>query len=129
VYAPDVKARHTGGASVGSLPPSHRELYWYVSLLRYASKHYGALNFRLVSAAVALGSVLRASVGLMRGRGFEPALTYAKVIQVAGGCLLSGAARLQRPVAGPVSIQAESASEEATPRAGNTTNRNELHVL
>lgn len=129
VYVPAVKARHTGGESVRSLARSCRELYWYVSLLRYASKRYGALSFRLVSSSVAVGAAIRALIGIPRKKGFELAATYAKVIQIAVRCLVSGAAGFERLPFSPCLAEAGAGSGEVTPRAGNTTNRNELHVL
>jgi N-acetylglucosaminyl-diphospho-decaprenol L-rhamnosyltransferase len=39
-YVPRVTARHQGGHSIAGLDWECREVYWYVSLLKYASKHF-----------------------------------------------------------------------------------------
>ena len=90
IYNPAVKARHRGGHSIGSLPGECRELYWYVSLLRYAVKRYRPAAFRAVSAAVMPGALLRAIISLFAGRGAAVAAAYCKVAWFAGGCLASG---------------------------------------
>jgi len=90
IFNPAVRARHRGGHSVKALPGECRELYWYVSLLRYAAKHYRPLSFRAVSAAVAPGALLRAIISLIGGRGAAVAAAYCKVARFAGGCLVSG---------------------------------------
>jgi GT2 family glycosyltransferase len=51
-YRPDVRAAHEGGHSAGRLASAIRFQYWYVSLLRYAEKHFAPARFRIVSAAV-----------------------------------------------------------------------------
>ncbi len=58
-FVPECTAEHKGGHSVGALPLKSRQKYWYVSLLKYGAKHYRTLAFRLLCAAVAVGSVLR----------------------------------------------------------------------
>ena len=42
-YIPSVRATHEGGHSVGKLSPGCRAIYWCVSLLRYAAKHFRPL--------------------------------------------------------------------------------------
>ena len=44
-YVPQVTARHQGGHSIAGLDWACREVYWYVSLLRYASKHFRPARF------------------------------------------------------------------------------------
>jgi GT2 family glycosyltransferase len=121
VYNPAAKAWHRGGHSVRALPGECRELYWYVSLLRYASKHFGALGFRLVSAAVVPGAILRAIASLVAGGGTAMAATYARVMRFAGGCLVSGRlpdlpGPLRRQMAAVSSL---AGSGEVTPGARN----------
>ena len=58
-YRPDVRAAHEGGHSAGKLASVSRFQYWYVSLLRYAEKHFALPQFRLVSAAVLARCVLK----------------------------------------------------------------------
>jgi N-acetylglucosaminyl-diphospho-decaprenol L-rhamnosyltransferase len=89
-YVPQVVALHQGGHSIASLNWECREVYWYVSLLKYASKHFRPRAFRWVSAAVVLGSLLRTAVGVMTQRSFRPITVYAKVGRLAGRSLISG---------------------------------------
>lgn len=121
MYHPAVKARHHGGHSVGALPGECRELYWYVSLLRYASKHFRALGFRLVSAAVVSGVIPRAIASLVAGDGAAMATTYCRVMRFAGGCLVTGAlpdlpGPLRRQIAAVSSL---TGSGQVTPSARN----------
>ena len=92
-YLPQVTARHQGGNSIAKLDESCRELYWYASLLRYASKHFRPYAYRGVSAAVVLGSMFRAVVGVVRWRSLKPVAIYAKVVQIAGAGLFTGRVR------------------------------------
>lgn len=92
-YVPEVAAIHYGGHSVSKLPPACREQYWYVSLLRYASKHFRSRAFRGVSAAVVLGSMVRAVAGVVHWRSLEPLSVYASVMRIAVRCMISGRMR------------------------------------
>ena len=67
-----------------------RQLYWYVSLLRYASKHFRPYAYRGVSAAVVLGSIFRAAIEMVRWRSARPLKVYATVAKVAGRSMISG---------------------------------------
>lgn len=58
-YLPDVRAAHEGGHSAREIASERRFQYWYVSLLRYAEKHFPQAQFRLVSAAVLARCVLK----------------------------------------------------------------------
>lgn len=89
-YVPQVIALHQGGHSIASLDWECREVYWYVSLLKYASKHFRPHAFRCVSAAVVLGSLLRTAIGVMTQRSFRPITVYARVGRLAGRSLISG---------------------------------------
>ena len=89
-YVPEVIARHGGGHSIASMGWGCREVCWYVSLLRYASKHFRPYAFRGVSAAVVLGSMLRAVIEAIHRRSFRPLQVYAKVAQLAWRSLISG---------------------------------------
>jgi len=121
LYEPRAKARHVGGHSVRALPEECRELYWYVSLLRYASKHFGGLGFRLVSASVVPGAILRAIASLVAGGGAAVAASYCRVMRFAGGCLVSGRlpdlpGPLRRQIAAVSSL---TGSGQVTPSARN----------
>ena len=78
-YVPDVTARHVGGHSIATVEWSTRELSWYVSLLRYVSKHFRPYSCRGVSAAVVLGSLLRTTIGMIQLRSVRPIKVYAKI--------------------------------------------------
>jgi len=92
-YVPEVVARHRGGHSIAGLNWGCREVCWYVSLLKYASKHFRAYAHRGVSTAVMLGSLGRAVVGMIRWRSVRPIKVYAIVIGIAGRCLVTGRVR------------------------------------
>ncbi|HLG95934.1 MAG TPA: glycosyltransferase family 2 protein [Bryobacteraceae bacterium] len=89
-YVAEVTARHQGGHSIAKLDLSSRELYWYASLLRYASKHFRPYAYRGVSAAIVLASMLRAIVGVVRQRSFRPIKIYGRVARFAARSFLSG---------------------------------------
>jgi N-acetylglucosaminyl-diphospho-decaprenol L-rhamnosyltransferase len=89
-YVPQVTARHRGGHSIAGLEWSCREVYWYVSLLRYAWKHFHPLEYRRVTAAVMLGSMFRTAVEVVRRRSFRPIGVYGKISRLAGRSLISG---------------------------------------
>jgi len=92
-YVPETVARHRGGHSIAGLNWRCRELCWYVSLLRYASKHFRPYAYRGVSTAVMLGSLFRAIAGMIRLRSVAPMMVYAKVVGIAGMCFISGRVR------------------------------------
>ncbi len=83
LYVPEVTAHHQGGHSIARLNWGCRQVYWYASLLRYASKHFRPYAFRGVSAAVVLGSMLRAVFETIRRGSFRPIPVYAKVAKIA----------------------------------------------
>lgn len=82
-YVPQVTARHDGGHSIATMDWSSRELCWYVSLLKYAYKHFRPYLCRGVSAAVVVGSLCRATIGLIRLRSLRPIKVYARVAGIA----------------------------------------------
>jgi GT2 family glycosyltransferase len=88
-YQPTVVAQHDGGHSVGRLPAGNRTVFWYVSLLRYASKHFTAGQFRMVCGAVVLGSIPRMITGIVLEMSLEPVRAYWKVIWVSVRSLVS----------------------------------------
>ena len=94
-YLPEVTARHQGGHSIAGMEWGCREVCWYVSLLRYASKHFRPYAYRGVSAAVVLGSLFRAIIGMIQRRSLRPVQVYAKIARIAGLGLISGHVRQQ----------------------------------
>jgi len=93
-YVPQVTARHRGGHSIAGLDWGCRQLYWYASLLKYASKHFRPYAYRGVSAAVVLGSIVRTVTGVIRRRSFKPVTVYARVVRLAAYGLIRGHARV-----------------------------------
>jgi GT2 family glycosyltransferase len=89
-YVPAVKAVHQGGHSVRQLEWARREHYWYVSLLRYASKHFRSINFRAMGITVVLGAISRTVIRVVQQRSFEPCAVYAGVIRLAAACAFTG---------------------------------------
>ena len=92
-YTPAVVAEHKGGHSVRELSFTCRQLYWYGSLLRYASKHFGHAGRVLVCVAVMLGSLLRMLGGIIIERNPKAVIVYGRVIRIAGKHLLRGRIR------------------------------------
>jgi N-acetylglucosaminyl-diphospho-decaprenol L-rhamnosyltransferase len=95
-YVPEVRAEHIGGHSINKLSPSRREAYWYGSLLTYAAKHFGPLEYRGVCLAAMLSSIPRMVVGMIRERSLRPVVRSFKIIRLAGRRLLSRPAPPQR---------------------------------
>ena len=89
-YVPQTIARHRGGHSIAELNWGCRQVYWYVSLLRYASKHFRPFTFRGVSAAVVLGSIFRAVAEMPRRGSIGPLKVYATIAKIAGLSMISG---------------------------------------
>jgi N-acetylglucosaminyl-diphospho-decaprenol L-rhamnosyltransferase len=89
-YVPRVTARHQGGHSIAGLEWSCREVYWYASLLKYASKHFRPLAYRRVATAVMVGSLFRTIVEMVRRRSFSSIRVYGRIGRLAGRSLISG---------------------------------------
>jgi N-acetylglucosaminyl-diphospho-decaprenol L-rhamnosyltransferase len=87
-FVPEVVAKHTGSHSILKLTLEMRRVYWYRSLLRYAAKHFHAPGVRMVSAAVLLGSFLRALGESAVQGSWKPGMAYRKVIVLATRSLL-----------------------------------------
>jgi len=96
-YIPQVAAKHLGGHSVSQISEGCRWRYWCVSLLTYASKHFGPGGYRSACLAVALTSVPRTVAGMIRGRSLTPILSCIKVVGFAVRRLVS----LRRPGEAP----------------------------
>ncbi len=92
-YVPSVVARHGGAHSIERIPPGWRALFWCVSLLRYASKHFRSAGYRSVCAAMVLSSVPRMFAGMIRERSLRQVHFYIKIIRIAGLCLVSSQRR------------------------------------
>jgi GT2 family glycosyltransferase len=95
-YLASVKATHLGGQSVKKLDASMRELYWYVSLIKYAAKHFPVGPVRWVCGAVMISTVPRVILGMIRERGFRPVTSGFKILSFAGRRLVSSLHRSGR---------------------------------
>lgn len=98
-YVPEVMACHRGGHSVGQIPGSRAALLWYVSLLRYAFKHFRMVRARGVGIAVLLSAMPRAAIRAILERSLQPIWVHWKVVQLVCRCLFTGRAQ-QYGVAG-----------------------------
>jgi GT2 family glycosyltransferase len=87
---PSVTAVHRGGASIAHMDWTSRQIHWYVSLLRYACKHFSPWGFRGVCGAVVLGSVVRAAPAAFRRRTLKTVAAYARTAALAGRALVTG---------------------------------------
>ncbi|HLH41204.1 MAG TPA: glycosyltransferase family 2 protein [Bryobacteraceae bacterium] len=88
-YLPNVQARHRGAHSIAQLAPGCRAVYWCVSLLRYAAKHFSDFGYRAVCMAVLVSSFPRMVAGMMEQRTLAPILAGLRIVRIAGLCLMS----------------------------------------
>ncbi len=96
-YCPTARAIHDGGTSVKKIFWSFKELAWYGSLLRYATKHFGWLSRFLVGLAVAAASVPKAFMGIIDRRpGVRPFGVYTRVLRLVWMSLVTGRVDLRR---------------------------------
>jgi len=87
-YVPEVAARHVGGHSIAQVPPGCRAVYWCVSLLRYAAKHFSTLGYTAVCVAMLLSSIPRMFAAMLHERSFAPVTVYWKIVRIASRALL-----------------------------------------
>jgi len=92
-YVPSVLAIHAGGHSVAQVPAGCRAVYWCVSLLRYAAKHFRSVGYRSVCAAVLFTSVPRMFAGMIHERSCTSSNSYFLIIRIAAQCLISNRRR------------------------------------
>ena len=96
-YEPQSVAVHLGGHSIRKILLENRELYWYGSLLKYCCKHFLTGTARVLCLAVIVGSLLRMTSGIVLQKSFKPIAIYARVMRLAGRCLLFGPSKLWVP--------------------------------
>lgn len=89
-YMPSAVARHFGGHSIRKLSPGCRELFWYGSLLKYASKHFTTVSQKLVCAGVVAGLLLRMMIHALSRSGPGALARYGEALRVAVVFLFSG---------------------------------------
>ncbi len=88
VYNPAAVVLHQGGSSAALLSREFRREYWYVSLLRYASKHYRRKEALAVAAAVVFVSVVRLIPDMAATRSFRPFSVLRSLVRTAKECVL-----------------------------------------
>jgi N-acetylglucosaminyl-diphospho-decaprenol L-rhamnosyltransferase len=88
-YVPGAVAKHTGGHAVRKIPLESRQLYWYGSLLIYASKHFSRWKTAGLCLAVMTGSVLRLMMGICHSRSLKPIAVYSRIVRLAGSRLMA----------------------------------------
>lgn len=88
-YVPAAVATHTGGHSIRKMTLGFREIYWYGSLLRYASKHFSFASRRLVCCSVVAGSAIRAIARSFTRGGWQELAVYWKIVGLASRYFLS----------------------------------------
>lgn len=87
LFTPEAIAKHQGGHSATQLPWKERQLFWYGSLLRYASKHLSIASRRAVGLAVILACFPRMVAGVLEVGVSESVFVFSKVVRLAGQCL------------------------------------------
>jgi GT2 family glycosyltransferase len=87
LFTPEAIAIHQGGHSAGRLSWKQRQLFWYGSLLRYASKHLSIASRRAVGLAVILSCIPRMLGGMVQVGISESVSVYSRVVWLAGQCL------------------------------------------
>jgi GT2 family glycosyltransferase len=88
-YVAGAKAEHLGGQSIKKLDKSLRELYWYVSLIKYTAKHFGTTWYRAVCLAAVASTVPRMILGIVRERSLRPLISNYKILNFLGRRLVS----------------------------------------
>lgn len=113
-YFPRAEARHCGAHSVGRISGEYRKLFWYVSLLRYAAKHFRSLGFRAVCSAVAVGRVMAVAAGIFGKRDYIE--VDLRVLRMAVSSLLAG--ELRPPGAYALGVQTPEIAGQAVSPGG-----------
>jgi len=83
IYEPRAVARHAGGHSIQHVNAESRIIWWYGSLLRYASKHFRLPGRALVATAIVGGCAVRMVFGLLLWWKRYPVRVYFRVIRFA----------------------------------------------
>ncbi len=112
-------ARHAGAHSVRSLSWASRQLYWYSSLLRYASLYFQDRKRILICGAVILGILPRMVTGMFLQRSIRPFGVGLKVIGLAITYLWTGSALSIRSEMATMSSPVECEPAGALKRPGS----------
>ncbi len=81
-YEPRAVARHEGGGSAAKLSWGERQWYWYHSLFRFASRHFGPWECRALLAVAGAALALRGAGGFCRA-GRTALRLYGRIIRLA----------------------------------------------
>lgn len=111
LYVPAFQAVHFGGHSIARLRTASRQLYWYNSLLRYASLHFGTAGRVLTCWAVVIGIMPRAVTGMLLERSRQSMSVYGRLVRLAVTYLWGGASFASSP--GKASRASQSECEPA----------------
>ncbi len=79
---PQARAIHAGGHSVGQMDWMDREVQWYVSLLKYAAKHFPVFGRVVIATSLGVASVPRAVLGILQHQSFEPARIWKRLLWI-----------------------------------------------
>ncbi len=84
IYCPAARFHHSGAHSVRQLDFCDKQMFWYQNMVRYASKHFSAVQVLVLRIAIFNGMVLR-MIASVFGSGprdlppGEPVRSYARV--------------------------------------------------
>src|ERR1019366_594200 len=59
LYCPSARFHHSGAHSVGQLEFRNKQMFWYQNMVRYAEKHFPAVQVWILRIAIFKGMVLR----------------------------------------------------------------------
>jgi GT2 family glycosyltransferase len=93
-YIPQALARHQGGHSASRLDWQDRQVFWYGSLLRYATVHFSPAGRSLVAAAAMLACVPRTVAGILSGHRLRAVGVYSRVFRAASAAWWGSTARM-----------------------------------
>lgn len=89
LYEPRAVARHIGACCVAKMRWEQRQLCWYHSLFRYASKHFGPAGCRAVLLTAIIASAMRGAGGVAQA-GFHALPVYVRIMRSAASWLVRG---------------------------------------
>ena len=81
-YEPSAAAIHEGGHSVTRVTLPERQKYWYGSLLRFATKHFGPYSAGCILASSAIGLALRGIASSFSARRRPERQAYFQAIRM-----------------------------------------------
>lgn len=90
LYCPSARFHHRGAHSVGQLEFRNKQMFWYQNMVRYAEKHFPAVQVWILRIAIFKGMVLRMVASWLGGGprnlpAGEPIRSYVRVAKWAVG--------------------------------------------